>query len=117
MSEDNLFLIHKMVFGFTASLISALFFSRLVQADPVHPTVFDDIDGKARDILERSTPVAPHWVIYSDTGTRTMGPPDVSDIDVRNFARGCGISLSNLLVCFRDSPYCKAYYGLSSCIS
>ncbi|PBK99463.1 glycoside hydrolase [Armillaria gallica] len=70
-----------MVFGFTASLISALFFSRLVQAGPVHPIVFDDIDGKARDTLERSTPVAPHWVIYSDTGTRTMGPPDVSDID------------------------------------
>ncbi|PBK72371.1 glycoside hydrolase [Armillaria solidipes] len=65
----------------------------------------------------RSTPAAPHWVIYSDTGTSTTGPPDVSDIDVRNFARGCGINLSTLLASLRDSPYCKAYYGLSSCIS
>ncbi|KAK0188965.1 glycoside hydrolase family 18 protein [Armillaria mellea] len=66
-----------MVFAFTAALISALFFSRLIQAGPVHSTVFD---GKARDILEGSSLAAPHWVIYSDTGTSTTGPPDVSDI-------------------------------------
>ncbi|KAK0238913.1 glycoside hydrolase family 18 protein [Armillaria nabsnona] len=70
-----------MVFGFTSALTSALFFSPLIQAGPVYSTMFDGIDGKARDILERSTPAAPHWVIYSDTGTSTTGPPDVSDID------------------------------------
>ncbi|KAK0467058.1 glycoside hydrolase family 18 protein [Desarmillaria tabescens] len=67
-----------MVCSLTATLISALIFSYLVRASPVNLTVFD---GKAREILERSTPAPPHWVIYSDTGTSTTGPPDVSDID------------------------------------
>lgn len=66
-----------MVSAFTAVLISSLCFSRLIQAGPV----FESVDGKARDILERSTPAAPHWVVYSDTGTSATGPPDVSDID------------------------------------
>ncbi|KAK0446753.1 glycoside hydrolase family 18 protein [Armillaria borealis] len=60
-----------MVLAFTAALTFALFLSPPIQAGPVYSTVFDGIDGKARDILERSTPAAPHWVIYSDTGTST----------------------------------------------
>lgn len=59
--------------------LSSAFFS-LVLAAP-----FGNLDATARRILERATPVAPHWVIYSDKYVSgTTGPPDVSEVEGYN---------------------------------
>jgi len=59
-----------------------LCFARVtVSAVPVNATIFDGLDQQARDILVRATPVAPHWVIYSDQFVSgTTGPPAVSAV-------------------------------------
>ena len=57
--------------------LSSVFVSLVVAA----PT--SRLDATARKILERATPVAPHWVIYSDKYV-SGGAPDVSDIEGYN---------------------------------
>ncbi|KAI0924722.1 hypothetical protein AcW2_005518 [Taiwanofungus camphoratus] len=45
------------------------------------PAQFEGLDKKARDILARSTPAAPHWVAYWDKYTSGVnGAPSVSDL-------------------------------------
>lgn len=44
---------------------------------------FSWLDSKARVILERATPAAPHFVIYSDKGTNSTGPPPPAQVKVR----------------------------------
>lgn len=47
------------------------------------PAQFEGLDKKARDILARSTPAAPHWVAYWDKYTSGVnGAPSVSDLTV-----------------------------------
>ncbi|KAK0238912.1 glycoside hydrolase family 18 protein [Armillaria nabsnona] len=52
-----------------------------VSASPVNGTSFTGLSGKARSILERATPAAPHWVVYADAYQQGVtGPPPVSAI-------------------------------------
>ncbi|PBK99462.1 glycoside hydrolase [Armillaria gallica] len=52
-----------------------------VPASPVNGTAFTGLSGKARSILERATPAAPHWVVYADAYQQGVtGPPPVSSI-------------------------------------
>ncbi|KAK0467057.1 glycoside hydrolase family 18 protein [Desarmillaria tabescens] len=51
-------------------------------ASPVNSTAFTELSGKARGILERSTPAAPHWVVYADAyQSGVTGPPAASAIE------------------------------------
>ncbi|KIM90462.1 glycoside hydrolase family 18 protein [Piloderma croceum F 1598] len=59
----------------------------------LRPPDFSGLDSKARGILERATPVPPHFVIYSDKGTNTTGPPPPAQ--VKGFNRECGTKLKN----------------------
>ncbi|KAK0446752.1 glycoside hydrolase family 18 protein [Armillaria borealis] len=52
-----------------------------VSAGPVNGTAFTGLSGKARNILERATPAAPHWVVYADAYQQGVtGPPAASAI-------------------------------------
>ncbi|PBK72370.1 glycoside hydrolase [Armillaria solidipes] len=52
-----------------------------VSASPVNGTAFTGLSGKARNILERATPAAPHWVVYADAYQQGVtGPPAASAI-------------------------------------
>ncbi|TDL19770.1 glycoside hydrolase family 18 protein [Rickenella mellea] len=77
----------------------------LVRLTPVSsaPTVEDgELDVVARNILARATPVAPHFVIYSDAYVSgTTGPPDVSQVKGYNV-----FALSFLLT---EGAWDKAY--------
>lgn len=39
-----------------------------------------DLDEKAREVLARSVPAAPHFVIYSDRWTGSSAPPPTSSV-------------------------------------
>jgi len=67
------------------------------------PTMFNHfggLDSTPRDILARATPAAPHFVVYSDKGTGTNGPPDASAVNGYNV-----FALSFLLT---EGPFDKA---------
>lgn len=67
-----------MVFSSLVTLFCTLYLSTFVAARPVSTGLGD----KARIFIERATPAAPHWVVYSDTGSSTVGPPPAADIEV-----------------------------------
>jgi hypothetical protein len=99
------------------SISSAFLCFARVSAVPVNATIFDGLDQQARDILVRATPVAPHWVIYSDQFVSgTTGPPAVSAVTVGIYSErrqaSIGILISDCalnqgLQCFRPfvSPH------------
>ena len=70
----------------TLSFLVALFYSLILQtfAAPIAVRENEDtLDADARDILARSTPAAPHFVVYSDAWVSGQdGPPPVSEINV-----------------------------------
>lgn len=56
-------------------------FTAPVSAIPLNGTAFTGLSGKARSILERATPAAPHWVVYADAyQSGVTGPPATSAI-------------------------------------
>ncbi|KAF7309788.1 Glycoside hydrolase family 18 protein [Mycena indigotica] len=64
-----------------AFVSSILLVSPLVNSIPTNGTEFAGLDHKAREILSRATPAAPHWVIYGDAYVPgTTGPPAVSAV-------------------------------------
>jgi len=73
---------------FTLSFLVALFCSFILQsfAAPIAVREIDnELDVTARDILERGTPAAPHFVVYSDAWVSGEdGPPPVSQINGYN---------------------------------
>ena len=47
----------------------------------VEKASLDKLDAQARSIIERATPAAPHFVIYSDKFVSgTTGPPPVNQV-------------------------------------
>ncbi|TRM65612.1 glycoside hydrolase family 18 protein [Schizophyllum amplum] len=64
-----------------SALVAGLLSLACTRAAPLNETAFDGLDQRARDILARATPVAPHFVVYGDTtSTTSTGPPPVADI-------------------------------------
>ncbi|KAJ7116029.1 glycoside hydrolase [Mycena epipterygia] len=62
-----------------AVVASAFLFFPRVESVPTNVTALEGLGQQARNILERATPAAPHWVIYGDKFVSgTTGPPDVS---------------------------------------
>jgi hypothetical protein len=51
--------------------------------NPLRAPDLSGLDSKASGILERATPAAPHFVIYSDKGTNTTGPPPPAQVKAR----------------------------------
>ncbi|KAK0488964.1 glycoside hydrolase family 18 protein [Armillaria novae-zelandiae] len=52
-----------------------------VSAIPLNGTGLTELSGKARSILERATPAAPHWAVYADAfQSGVTGPPATSAI-------------------------------------
>ncbi len=78
----------EMALSSIVNLVLCLLVSLLaapVSASPVNGTAFTGLSGKARGILERATPAAPHWVVYADAYQQGVtGPPPVSSIKVWN---------------------------------
>ncbi|KAJ7066616.1 glycoside hydrolase family 18 protein [Mycena amicta] len=58
-----------------------LLMSPSVNSLPSNGTQFEGLDQKARDVLARATPAAPHWLIYTDAFVSGLtGPPAVSAV-------------------------------------
>lgn len=58
---------------------------RGVLASPLstlEPETLDLLDHDAREILERATPAAPHFVVYADSSDSNTGPPAASALKV-----------------------------------
>ncbi|KAJ6581491.1 glycoside hydrolase [Mycena capillaripes] len=52
-----------------------------VNSVPTNVTALDGLSPRARDILARATPAAPHWVVYGDRFVSgTNGPPATSAV-------------------------------------
>ncbi|KAF8916309.1 glycoside hydrolase superfamily [Mucidula mucida] len=79
----------KMVFSSIVTLFSFLCLAPFVSARPVST----GLSSQARTFVERATPAAPHWVVYSDKSTSSTGPPPAADIEGFNV-----FSLSFLLL-------------------
>ncbi|KAK0217904.1 glycoside hydrolase family 18 protein [Armillaria fumosa] len=77
-----------MVLSSVVNLVLCLLVSLLttpVSAIPVNNTALTGLSCKARSILERATPAAPHWVVYADAfQSGVTGPPAASAIKVWN---------------------------------
>lgn len=56
-----------------------------VSALHLAPEALDTLDHDAREILERATPVAPHFVVYADAYDGTTGPPSATLLNVKIF--------------------------------
>lgn len=71
-------------------LLSALFSACVVSS---LPSTSDGLDLEARNILARSTPAAPHFVVYSDEWVSgENGPPAVSEVQVSTCSsRACSV--------------------------
>ncbi|KAL1747810.1 glycoside hydrolase family 18 protein [Schizophyllum fasciatum] len=62
--------------SFLTTLTAAVLSLACVRAAPL-----DGLGQRARDILDRAVPAAPHFVVYGDTtATPSAGPPAVADI-------------------------------------
>lgn len=68
----------KMVFSSIVTLFSFICLAPFVSARPVST----GLSSQARTFVERATPAAPHWVVYSDKSTSSTGPPPAADIEV-----------------------------------
>ena len=67
---------------FALAVISSI---RGVFASPLstlEPAALDLLDNDAREILERATPAAPHFVVYADSYDGNTGPPAASALKV-----------------------------------
>lgn len=72
-----------MVSAFTrlAALLGALSFIHTTVSVPLQGPQFDTLDVGTRNILARSTPAAPRFVVYSDAWVSgETGPPAVADV-------------------------------------
>jgi hypothetical protein len=66
-----------------AAVASAFLVFARVNAAPTNATALEGLGQQARDILERATPAAPHWVAYGDKFVSGVtGPPPVSAVTV-----------------------------------
>ncbi|KAJ7504340.1 glycoside hydrolase family 18 protein [Mycena galericulata] len=63
------------------AITSLFLFLTQVNSVPANAPIPDGLDQQARDILERATPAAPHWVVYGDQYVSgTTGPPAASAV-------------------------------------
>jgi chitinase len=66
-----------------AALLGALSFIHTTVSAPLEGSQFEKLDVGAREILARSTPAAPRFVVYSDAWiSGETGPPAVADVAV-----------------------------------
>ncbi|KJA28077.1 glycoside hydrolase family 18 protein [Hypholoma sublateritium FD-334 SS-4] len=63
---------------FTRVLVVSIAARFCVSALHLAPEALDALDHDAREILERATPVAPHFVVYADAYDGTTGPPSAT---------------------------------------
>ena len=54
-----------------------------VSASYLPSEALENLDNDAREILERATPVAPHFVVYADAYDGTTGPPNATLLKVK----------------------------------
>ncbi|KAF8216500.1 glycoside hydrolase [Mycena galopus ATCC 62051] len=57
-----------------AAVASAFLFVSRVRSIPTDIPAFEGLGQQARDVLARTTPAAPHWVVYSDAYVSATAP-------------------------------------------
>jgi hypothetical protein len=71
-----------------AAILSVVAVIRNAVCTPFGVIEFSGLDSRAHRIIDRSkevalSTVAPHFVIYSDKGSNTTGPPPPAQVKVR----------------------------------